>query len=144
MSTTWVLAADRAKARLFGAEHNAKSLVEIGDFLNPDARGRDLADERLPSTHDRLGKSRHAIEPHTGPQEKASAAFARRLDAVLERGRIDHRYANLVLIAPPQFLGALHEALGDQVRNCVVAEVPKDLTNANAQEILAQLPVLAR
>jgi protein required for attachment to host cells len=140
MSTTWILAGDRAKARLFAFDEESRSITEVEDFLNPEGRGREPAQDRPPRTHDRFGDSRHAIEPRTSPQEKAVEFFARELDAALERGRTGHRYRDLVLIAPPQFLGALHAALGEKVRACVVAELSRDLTSADAQEILAHLP----
>lgn len=140
MSATWILVADRAKARLFAVDKEDRSIAEIEDFLNPGGRGREPAQDRPPRTHDRMGQSRHAIEPHTSAEQKTIECFARELDAVLERGRAGHRYRDLVLIAPPHFLGALNAALGEQVRKCVVAELPKDLTSVSTQEILAHLP----
>jgi protein required for attachment to host cells len=140
MTTTWILVADSAKARLFAINEDDRSFAEIEDFLNPEARGREPAQDRPPRTHDRMGNSRHAIEPRTSPEEKAVEFFAHELDASLERGRTGHRYTELVLVAPPQFLGAMNAALGEKVRACVTAEVPKDLTSADMPEILAHLP----
>jgi len=140
MSTTWILVADRAKARLFAINEKDRSIAEIEDFLNPEGRGREPAQDRPPRTHDRMGDSRHAIEPHTSAQENAVEFFARELESALECGRTGHRYQDLVLMAPPQFLGTLNAVLGEKVRACVAAEVPKDLTNANLPEILTHLP----
>jgi protein required for attachment to host cells len=144
MPTTWILAADRAKARLFAFDGNPASITELENFINPEGRGRQPAQDRPPRAHDRMGASRHAIEPRTSARDKADETFARELDTVLERGRVDHRYRDLVLIAPPRFLGALHAALGTQVRACVVAELPKGLAGADAQDILAHLPASMR
>lgn len=140
MSTTWILAADRAKARLFSFDGDPDSITELEDFICPDWRGRVPAQDRQPRTHDRQGASRHVIEPRTAPREKAEETFARELDSVLERGRVEHRYQDLVLIAPPQFLGALNAALGSHVRARVVAELPKGLVGADPRDILAHLP----
>lgn len=140
MSTsTWILVADSAKARLFAMEKD-RSLIEIEDFLNPDGRGREPAQDRPPRTHDRFGSARHAIEPRTTAEEKSDEIFARELEAALERGRAGHRYRDLILIAPPRFLGALKAALGEHVRTSVVAELPKDLTHADTAEILGHIP----
>ena len=139
-SSTWILVAGSSKARLFVMERD-RSLTEIKDFLNPDGRGREPARDRPPRTHDRFGDARHAIELHTSAEEKSDHVFARELEAVLERGRVDHRYRDLVLIAPPRFLGALKAALGEHVRTSVVAELSKDLTDADTTEILGHLPV---
>lgn len=140
--STWILVADRARARLFGLHQGGRGLDEIGDFLNSEGRaaGRELSSERPPRTHDRFGPGRHAIEPQTTPREKTAEHFARQLDAVLEHGRVDHQYEDLVLIAPAQFLGALNAALDEQVRARVVAAIPRDLTAADPERILEYLP----
>jgi protein required for attachment to host cells len=139
MPTTWILAADRAKARLFAFDGAVGAISEIGTFANPEGRGRHPAQDRLPRTHDRQGPGRHAIEPRTSNRDKTDDSFARELDAALERGRLDHRYRDLVLVAPPRFLGVLNAALGDKVRACVVAELPKGITSADKREIVAHL-----
>lgn len=144
MRTTWILAADRAKARLFSFDGDPDSITELEDFVNPNGHGRQPAQDRPPRTHDRQGASRHVIEPRTSPRDKADESFARELDSVLERGRVDHRYQDLVLIAPPRFLGALNAALSSHVRARVVAELPKGVAGADAQDILAHLPASMR
>lgn len=143
MSATWVLVADGAKARLFAIAEKDNSIVEIEDRLNPEgtASGRELSRDRPPSTHDRFGHGRHNIEPHTGLRQKSAEVFARELNDALERGRLDHRYRKVVLIAPAHFLGTLNAALNKHVHACVIAELPKNLTQADAQTILAHLPV---
>jgi protein required for attachment to host cells len=139
MPTTWILATDRAKARLVSFDAAIGSIQEIGSFVNPGARAHRAAQHPLPRTHDRMGDSRHAIEPRTSASDKADDAFARELDAVLERGRVDHRYRDLVLVAPPRFLGVLHATLGDKVRASIVAGLPKDITSADKRDIVAHL-----
>lgn len=141
MSTTWILVADSAKARLFStSSEDDRMLVEVEDFLNPEGRGREPAQDRPPRTHDRLGPARHAIERRTSSEEKSVEFFARELDAALERGRVGHRFDSLVLVAPAHFLGALHAVLSDDVRARVIAELSKDLTNADPQTIRSHLP----
>lgn len=139
MSVTWILAADRAKARLFSAEDNGGAIAEIAGFVNLDQRAHEAPRDRPPRTHDRRGSARHIIEPHIAPVEKASESFARTLEAVLERGRVDHRYGRLALIAPPRFLGVLRSMLNGKVRAYVVTEVPRNMTTAAPGQILACL-----
>lgn len=143
MSATWVLVADGAKARLFEVSAEGHSLVEIEDYFNPAgaASGRELSRDRPASTHDRFGHARHNIEPHTTLRKKSAEVFARELNEVLERARLDHRYGNVVLIAPAHFLGTLNAALDKHVRARVTAELPKDLTWADAKTILSHLPI---
>lgn len=73
MSTTWILVADQARARLFSLDPTDGAaeggLREIAGFVNPEGRlsARELGAARPPRTHDRMGASRHAIEPRTTP-----------------------------------------------------------------------------
>jgi protein required for attachment to host cells len=140
MSTTWILVSDRARARLFSLVPGAGDLQELSDFVNPLGDVRTFEGERPPSTHDRIGHASHGIEPHTTPEEKSARAFASQLAGAVEHGRVEHRFQDLVLIAPAHFLGALNTALGPQERRCVVSEVCKDLVDASPARIHQELP----
>jgi protein required for attachment to host cells len=140
MVPTWVLVADGARARLLALDKATQAVAEIEDFANPDVRGREPARDRPPRTHDRLGDSRHAIEAHTSEREKQLRAFAREITDVLQRGHAEHRYEDLILVAPPHFLGTLNGQLDAQVRDCVSLALPKDLTSADTRVILEHLP----
>lgn len=141
MKSTWVLVADRARARLFKLVGEGSQLDELRSFANPEARTpmADMVRDRKPRTQESMGSARHAIEPHTTLDEKISERFARELEAVLEEGRVQHRYERLVLVAPPGFLGTLNQTLGKQVRGHVVLEVDKDLSALPPREIHAHL-----
>jgi len=137
MQSTWILVADRARARLFAANDAGDALNELQDFVNPDGRkpGEVYNYDRKPRAMDSMGPARHAIEPKTTPEEKVATRFAQQLNDVLERGRVDHRYERLILAAAPRFLGVLKNALGKEVRAHVVAQVDKDLSVLSAGEI---------
>jgi protein required for attachment to host cells len=137
MQATWVLVADRVRARLFFLDDDDNSLVELEDFINIDGRKprRAFSHDRPASTLESVGSARHAIEPHTSAIEKVETHFAKELSEALEQGRVGHQYQNLILAAPPHFLGALRQSLSKQVRNCVVAEVHKDLSKLAAPDI---------
>ena len=141
LKTTWILVADRARARLFELAGRDGKLVEIETFVNPDGRGpeRNQTTDRKPRVHESMGATRHAIEPHTSLRDKSADRFARELDESLERGRVARRYEHLVLVALPQFLGTLRAALGKHVRERVVVEVPHEMTTKAPEEIRACL-----
>jgi protein required for attachment to host cells len=142
--STWILVAGRARARLFElAQHDDESeLIEIKDFVNPEGRGseREQVTERRASTHESVGATRHAIEPHTSLRDKSANRFAQELGESLEHGRIAHRYDRIVLVALPHFLGTLHAKLNRQVCESIVAEIPHDLTTKEPAEIRSYLP----
>lgn len=142
MTEVWILVADRARARLFSLDESASHLTEVDDFVNPVARtpipGR--AHAPPPRVHDSVGEGRHVIEAHTSPREKATLQFAARLATYLKHARDQQRYRDLVLVAPPRFLGTLNAALGTHLSEAVVLRVPKDLTRSPAHEIREVLP----
>ena len=141
MNSTWVLVADRARARLFNLVGEGSQLDELRDFANSDARvpAADVVRDRKPRTQESMGSARHAIEPHTTLEEKVSERFARELEVVLEEGRVQHRYERLVLVAPPGFLGTLNQTLGNQLRGHIVLEVNEDLSALPPREIHAHI-----
>lgn len=141
MLSTWILVADRAHARLFSPTIDGGGLTELEDFINPEGRKPEVgyANDRPPRSFESMGPSSHVIQPHTTAEEKVSARFAHELNDVLERGRVEHRFERLILVAPPRFLGVLHNALGKQVSSCVVAQVDKDIVTLPATEIREHL-----
>ncbi len=139
---TWILVADRARARLFSVGRGAPHLIEIADFVNPEARtpGHEREYAPPPRVHDRVGENRHAIEAHTSPREKAALQFAAMLGSHLKHAHDERRYRELVLIAPPRFLGALNAALGARLGEAVLLRISKNLTRSPAGEIREALP----
>jgi protein required for attachment to host cells len=61
--------------------------------------------------------------------------FSRRIGDYLEKARTDHRFHQLVLVAPPKFLGLLRKELGKEVGKLVADELPKDLSWFNEREL---------
>ncbi len=142
MADIWILVADRARARLFSLDEGAARLNEIEDFVNTAARipGHEREHAPPPRVHDRLGEGRHAIEAHTSPREKAALQFAAMLGSRLKHAHDEQRYRDLVLIAPPRFLGALNTALGARLGEAVLLRVSKNLTRSPPNEIREVLP----
>jgi protein required for attachment to host cells len=141
-NNTWILVADSARGRVFETVSPDDALTEVACFANPGGRspGRSFTTDRPPSVNESVGPTRHSIEPHTTLREKIADRFARTITDELERGRNDHRYARLVIVAPPRFLGALHGAFSKPLRDCIAAEVKRNLTALPASDIRAHLP----
>lgn len=120
---------------------NAERMDEISDFINAEARvpGHERTHAPPPRVHDRFGDNRHVIQSRTLLQDKAAARFADTLQSVLDRGRIAHEYQNLVLIAPPRFLGVLNAALGEELGDFVALRIAKNLTRRKPEVIRAEL-----
>jgi protein required for attachment to host cells len=134
MANTWIVAADSSRARFLQVADRER-LVEIESLLNPDGR---MDDREL--TTDANARFRGSAGPgsdreETSAQEHATELFAKRVGNYLDKARTEHRYDELVLVAPPKFLGALRKELGKEVEKLVADEVPKDLSWFDVREL---------
>jgi protein required for attachment to host cells len=137
----WALVADAQRARILerpsaGGPWTERAEEELR-LDNPPSR--EQGSDRPGRVRESVGAARHAVEPRQDPHQAAKQAFARRLAARLETAATEGRYARLMLVAPPAFLGWLREALGDGTRPLVQGSLDKDLVHAHLAEIAARL-----
>lgn len=138
----WVLVADGHRARVLerlslGAPWEELE-AEAMQVFDPPSHA--LGTERPGRVHESVGTTRHAIEPRQDPHDARKAAFARDLAHRLEAAAEAKRFARLILVAPPAFLGHLRDALGDATRQRLKGSLDLDLTKAPLAEIVAHLP----
>jgi protein required for attachment to host cells len=142
MAICWILVSDAARARLFCAAERDSALVEVACYTNPELRGSAQAggrDQPLPRTHDSLGPGRHAIEPHTSRRTKNARQFASALVDVLSAAHDQRQFQRLFLVAPPQFLGMLREAVGNPETIGLTGEIGRDYVALSPAELHDQL-----
>lgn len=127
---TWVLVADGAQAQVFEHGGPGKGLTPIKDlhFEQEPLRARDINSDR-PGRHFGGGVgSRSGMEdsdPVAVREERFVKGLAEKLETMRQQGRFDR----LIIAAAPSALGDLRPALSDQVKQTIMAELPKDLTN---------------
>jgi protein required for attachment to host cells len=140
-SNLWIVIADASRSRILQREKLNGPLVEVeGSRVEQQVpRSSEIGDDRPGRTMVSGGAVRHAYSPRTDPHREAKRDFindlARRLDEDLAAGLFD----KLILIAPPQALGDLREALSAPVASRVVGELHKDLTKVPDHEIPTHL-----
>jgi protein required for attachment to host cells len=137
MATTWIVAADESRARVLQVLDREQHLAEVEDLVNPAGRlqGRELQTDAEPRFNGRAGGGPGSDRESVGAVEHATSVFAKEVGRYLDKARIDHRYDQLVLVAPPKFLGALRKELHKEVEKLVAEELPKDLSWFNAREL---------
>lgn len=140
----WILVADEARARLFSREQKLGPMTEVADFANPEGRmsGQDFMHDKPSRVQESASTARHAIESGMTHEQKVSRRFAKELADKLNEGRVGHRYEQLVMIAAPKFLGRLRAELDPEVTKLLVADAPKELSNAGPDEIRAAVDKL--
>ncbi len=142
MTTTWILVAERSRARIFTLQNRVAPLQELESLVHPQSR---LKESELVSDHagklsDKGQPGTHAAPSATSAKEKEAELFARQLCQRLEQGRAQQQLERLVVIAAPDFLGLLRQQMGAALRALVVAELDKNLATASAEQIRSHLP----
>lgn len=137
MNNTLVVVADNERARFLGKQSGKKKLIEIDDLVHMEARTheRDLISDKPGRSFDSQGSGRHAMEQKMDVKKHDEQMFAESIAEKLEKARNDHKFKELVLIAPPEFLGLLRKELSDQCTKQIKQSIDKDLTLAEVSTI---------
>ena len=137
---TWVLVADGARGRIFAARQGARKLAQVGpDYKSENRRTREIGSDQPGRVFDRAGPGHHAMEPridwHRQEKQQFVAELAERVNSAGQKGEFEA----LVVVAPPETLGALRKALNKHALELVNAEVEKDLTKLTVHELVPHL-----
>jgi protein required for attachment to host cells len=137
MQTTWIIAADSTRARIFEA-HGTQEFHEIEDLLNPAGRESDR-DINTDAKGRFYGKGErhqgHTAEPDIDASTHQTELFSKHVTEYLDKARVEHRYDELFLIAYPKFLGMLRENLSKEAQKLIKDEIPKDISKLGEREI---------
>lgn len=160
MPTTWTIAANAGRARIFSDDANAGSLQEVDDLINPAAQQRVLdivTDKMSPRSAQNSGHSigggqgggfEHAApagaqgndyQPAVTPSEHEAQKFAKDISTYLQQAHQAGRFQQLVVAASPEFLGVLRAHIAAPIQSLIKREINKDYTHSNGQELRAQL-----
>jgi protein required for attachment to host cells len=138
MQTTWIVAADSSRARIFETHGMREHLREIEDFVNPAGRAGDLdlTSDLRGRFYGRGGSFQsNTGEPSVDPVEHKTELFSKQVSEYLDKARTENRFDTLCLIAFPKFLGMMRQNLSKEVQKLVKDEVPKDISGLDAREI---------
>lgn len=131
---TRVIVANTARARIFVSHDVLNHLVEVEDFVHTEARlsNRDLVSDAAGKSRDPRG----SYDPPTSPTEHETENFALLLARRLKEMHNDQHFDQLILIAPPAFLGLLRKNLQKPLDKLVERTIDKDLTTAGIEDII--------
>lgn len=142
-STTWLLIADASKARIYSLikarifldTTNDKNLKLIGTYYHEESRKKSAE-----LISDKMGEfgSGTFVEA-TPPKTHEAEHFAHELVNHLEAGRINKNYRDLIVVAPPAFMGLLHKFMSHELHKLVSKTIEKDYTQQNTKELLESL-----
>jgi protein required for attachment to host cells len=131
---TRVIVANNAQARIFSSHDVLNHLAEEEAFIHSESR---LKNQGL--VDDAAGKSRGphgSLDPATSPKEHEAETFAKLLVKHLKSMHDERHFDQLILIAPPHFLGLLRKELHSPLDRLIDRTVHKDLTTASIEDII--------
>ena len=139
---TWLLVCNASKARLYAMhkvrvfrEPNAKNLHLVNEFAHEESRMKNV---ELKSDRDGEFGSGTFVEATSAKQHEAEQ-FALELIHTLEAGRKDGHYRDLIIIAPPAFMGLLNKHMHNEMNKLVNKKIEKDYTQKNPNDLMENL-----
>jgi protein required for attachment to host cells len=131
---TRVIVADNARARIFASSTAITRLQEEEGFAHPEAHlsNRDLVGDSAGKSVDQHG----SLDPAADAREVEAQGFAKLLGKHLKELHNAQHFEQLILIAPPRFLGMLRKELASPLDKLVTRSIDKDLTTASLEQII--------
>ena len=136
--TTWILLADGAQAKVFQNTGPGSGLVPVTDLLFEEEpkQAREIMADKPGRSFASAGTARSAMEYSSDPVQVREARFVKSVADVLARKHQEGAFARLIVAAAPTALGDLRGVMSDQLKQAVVAELDKDLTNLPTPELV--------
>jgi protein required for attachment to host cells len=138
----WILVSDASRATLYETEKQGDDWRTIGSYRHPASRLKNselTPTEPGHSAKSKGGSRRTALQPDTTPKQAEMEHFAQQLADVLSAGTTQRHFDQVVLVAPPHFLGLLRRRLSAETEKRLFTVVHKDFTFADAQDARGRL-----
>lgn len=97
---------------------------------------QDLARDRAGRQHERFRPGVSGFK-QVDEHEARETAFAKQLIAKLNERAEQKRFKDIVIIADPETLGEMRRTYSEHLKELLVGEIPKDLTNLTIPNIEA-------
>ena len=139
MDRTWLVAANRTRARILAVESPTAAPAEVFDLVNPAGRihERDLQSDASGRFY---GKGEwnqgHVATASEDFNDRETERYVVDLRNYLDHARNEHRFDRLWIVASPGLLGLLRKSFPKPLRDHIDLEVDKDLTTEQPRDIL--------
>ena len=129
-----VVVADNRRARIFASHNVAINLREQEDFVHSAAHlsNQDIVDDAAGKSVDQHG----SLDSKTSAKQHEEEMFAKSLGKHLKELHNKQHFDELILIAPPRFLGLLRAELPKPLDKLLTKSIDKDLTQASVEELI--------
>ena len=137
--STWILVANASQAKLYSRTNIKNGLSLVKTLTHPESRMKNAELVSDGSGAMQSAGGHGARQPQTEPKQNEAIHFAQQLALELNQGRNEQQFRQLVVMAPPAFLGLINDKLDDQTAKLVTSRLDKDYTHFSDKEILSQL-----
>lgn len=137
--STWILVANASQAKLYSRSSIKNGLSLVKTLTHPESRMKNAELVSDGSGAMQSAGGHGARQPQTEPKQNEAIHFAQQLALELNQGRNEQQFRQLVVMAPPAFLGLINDKLDDQTAKLVTSRLDKDYTHFSDKEILSQL-----
>ncbi|MEC5397317.1 host attachment protein [Uliginosibacterium sp. H1] len=137
MHTTWVIAADASRARIFELEDRKISAVHtVKEFEHKQGRAhiREINTDADGRFGGRDGQS-HVSQPAVDAAQHEMDVFSKIVGDYLDKAAQERRYERLWVLAPPKLLGLIRQNLGKKAAGLVEEEIAKDISWFDERDI---------
>lgn len=130
-TVTWVLLADGAQAKVFAHSGPGTGLTPVQDLLFEEEplQAREIMSDKPGRSFSSNGSGRSSMEYSSDPVQVREARFVKSVAEALDRKYQQSAFSRLIIAAAPTALGDLRGVLSNGLKDAVIAEMPKDLTN---------------
>ena len=143
MTISWILVSNATESRIYTTPRaklfdESAQLKLISTHNHPTSRLK-----RQDLTSDKAGNfsssKSSTYDSETDPKDHEMSLFARELSQVLEQGRQQKQFEDLILVAPPQFLGMLLKHCNGHVTHFISVKIEKDYTKFAENDIVQHI-----
>ena len=134
--TTYIVVADAARARIFTRE--ALTLTEQESLVHAEGRlheGDLVTDRPGADVHESNSTSARSSGEEGAASKHENELFAKQVANHLYNARVGNSLENLIMVAPPKFLGLLRDKLDGPTQKLVIHTLSKDLSKASLTDI---------
>lgn len=157
---TWILVADSRQAQVYTRERTEKHIPMAGNSrrnqfseiiahepvpvpgMKWEAESADQYEVGRNATgmvFESASSARSMSEPRIDVRDEIRDHFAKTVAGHINQAKAEKAFDRLVLVAAPKMLGEIKKHLDAKVMRCIAAEMPKDLTHYEGEELLQHL-----
>ncbi|PUA26660.1 MAG: hypothetical protein B0W54_23255 [Cellvibrio sp. 79] len=148
MARSWIVTANGGRAYVYAQLKPSGPVEQVTEMYNEDASSVTAETEADKLGQHAASNSKHGVgaptqpsgyEPNQTPAKHHVELFARRLAEFLSKGYQGNSFEQIYLFASPEFLGVFRKLLDPKLKLIIAAEVDKDYTKLNGNQLRDQI-----